>query len=222
MFRKRRQPTPHFRLPPPFNPMQAEEHKLLVPGIFPYCAMMQIAAEDTEDDYVWCRGYDVRDNRFVDYPPGIPVAKPFGNRLAGVYEIAEIHPAFLPLQTECSIPVDVPWRVGQNPGVSETTQGHPADLDETVEIMYVDGVAVSWMLIDGGQKFYLGKVITADIIAGDTGTVEKHSHAWTATGVEFTVYNPHDVDLPVGLKVRWGKYPGWTGWIVEPWHFTEC
>jgi len=226
VFRKRHQPTPHFRLPPPYNPVEGEEHKLLVPGVYPYVAMVQIAVADTKRDYVKCRGFDIRVNRFVDYPPGISVAKPYGNRVVGVYQVAQVYPAILPLQTSCSSPVDVPWRVGQNPGVAAVTPGHPADLNEEIEVLYDDdGIVIAWMMADGGaQPWYLGKVITSAITAGSTGTVRMYNQAWSVTSpaVDFTVYNPHDVDLPVDLKVRWGRYPGWTGWVVEPWHFTEC
>jgi hypothetical protein len=64
--------------------------------------MMQVAADDTYDDYVICRGFDPRILKFVDYAsgdankPGISVAKPFGKRTTGTYEIGEIYPAFLP------------------------------------------------------------------------------------------------------------------------------
>jgi len=69
--------------------------------------------------------------------------------------------------------------------------------------------------------WYIGK--TTEIIpASDYGTVEQYSHGWAATGNYFTVYNPHDISLPNELKVRWTTYPDWAGWIVEPWHFTEC
>ena len=46
--------------------------------------MMQIAKDDIYDDYVVCRGFDPRIQRFVDFAenssekPGISVAKPFG------------------------------------------------------------------------------------------------------------------------------------------------
>lgn len=73
-----------------------------------------------------------------------------------------------------------------------------------------------------GSNFMIGKVKTTAIAAGTTGTVELHSQDWTATGVTYTVYNPHDIELPVDLKVRWGRYPGWTYLVVEPWHFTTC
>ena len=72
------------------------------------------------------------------------------------------------------------------------------------------------------NKWYIGKVTGYIISAGGTGTVEQHKQTWEGTGITFAVLNPHDVDLQVGLKVRWTHYPGWTDWIVEPWHFTEC
>jgi hypothetical protein len=81
----------------------------------------------------------------------------------------------------------------------------------------------------GGSQWYVGKVITAAIDAESSGTVEQTDCAWEGTGATFTAYNPHDIELPVDLHVRWTKYPGWsacgdpaTDWIVEPWHWTEC
>lgn len=166
MFRKRRQPTPNFRLPPPYQPITGVQAPLMVQGIFPYCAMVQVAAEDTHEKYVLCRGHDTRINKFIDYEagnadkPGIPVAKPYGNRIVGMYQIAQVFPAVLPLQgthpqradwygSHAPTPTSVPWRVGQNPGVAETSKGHPEDLQETIEILYTDeGVVINWMLLD--------------------------------------------------------------------------
>lgn len=159
MLRKRKQPTPAFKLPPPYQPITGERAPLVVKGVFPYVAMMQVAAEDTEQDYVLCRGFDVRIARFIDYEdgnadkPGIPVAKPYGRRHAGAYSVGQIFPAILPLQTDNPSPTDVPWRVGQNPGVSETTLGHPIDLDETVDFLKDENdVFINWMLLDEGEK----------------------------------------------------------------------
>jgi hypothetical protein len=157
MFRKRKQPTPHFRQPPPYEPITGERAPLKVEDVFPYVAMMQVAAEDTIQDYVLCRGFDVRMARFIDYAagdankPGIPVAKPYGSRRTGVYEVGQIFPAVLPLQTDNSSPVSVEWRVGQNPGVATVTQGHPADLYEKVDFLKdANGVFINWMLLDTG------------------------------------------------------------------------
>ena len=54
--------------------------------------------------------------------------------------------------------------------------------------------------------------------------VQQYNQLWVATSpaVTFTVVNPHDVQLPVGLKVKWQQYTGWTDWVVEPFHYTEC
>lgn len=157
MFRPRRMTGPAFRLPTPHNPLSGGHAPLMSEGIFPYCAMLQVAAEDTKRDYVICRGFDTRMVRFIDYAvgnadkPGIPVAKPFGSRMIGVYQIGQIFPAFLPLQTGNPSPTTVPWRVGQNPGVAATSEGHPADLSETVdEMSTAEGELINWMFIDDG------------------------------------------------------------------------
>jgi hypothetical protein len=155
--RKRRTPTPGFRLPPPYQPITGEQAPLSVKGVFPYVAMMQVAKEDIHDDYVICRGFDVRIARFVDYAegdedkPGIPVAKPYGRRRPGTYHIGQIFPAIIPLQTPNPSPVDVPWRVGQNPGWATGGMGHPQDLTEEVDFLRDDNDEyINWQLLDEG------------------------------------------------------------------------
>ena len=101
-------------------------------------------------------------------------------------------------------------------------------------ILYKEGgTGTKWAIIripaEAVNLWYIGKVKTAAIAAESSGTVVQHNYDWTSAGTDFTVYNPHDIELPVGWKVRWSKYPGWTScgtpatdWIVEPWQFTEC
>jgi hypothetical protein len=173
MWRKRKNPTPHFKAPPPYNPLHGENANLRQEGTSPFCAMMQVAAEDTYDDYVICRGFDPRILRFIDYAegdsnkPGISVAKPFGKRTPGTYEIAEVYPALLPTQGNANFqdfrqvvyvppsPVAVEWRVGQNPGVvtgGGLEGGQPAELTDEIAILYDhNGKAVNWLLVDGGK-----------------------------------------------------------------------
>ena len=44
--RKRRQPTPAFQIPSPFNPTTGQRAPLQDKGDSPFCALMQVAAED--------------------------------------------------------------------------------------------------------------------------------------------------------------------------------
>jgi len=177
MFRKHRRPTPHFRVPNPFNPIAGDQANLRQDGTSPFCAMMQVAAEDTYDDYVICRGFDPRILRFIDYAegdankPGISVAKPFGKRTAGTYQVAEVYPAFLPTQGNANFqdfrqvtyvppsPTAVEWRVGQNPGVAAGAieGGQPDALSDEISILYDhNGKVVNWLLIDSnGNDHYL-------------------------------------------------------------------
>jgi len=167
--RKRRNFTHGFRLPPPFDPTTGEQEQLHYAGIHPHCAMMQIAAEDTHCDYVICRGYDPRDKRYYDYavedldadPPvearhGIAVAKPYGCRFAGLYQIGEVYPAVLPLSGGGERDGKIVRYIGQNPGrAEEECQGHPEDLEE--EIVHLEdenGVNISWMLLDRGPPLF--------------------------------------------------------------------
>ncbi len=177
MFKKRRRPTPALQIPPPYNPITGEHASLRTDGIMPYCAMMQVAAEDTYEDYVICRGFDPRVPYFVDYEegdsdkPGISVAKPFGNRVVGKYNIGEIYPALLPIQGTAThippSPTAVDWRLGQNPGVVNNDNpfnpvqpgGQPDELSDTIELLVDHNEKIiNWLMIDssvGGDTFFI-------------------------------------------------------------------
>jgi hypothetical protein len=101
-------------------------------------AMMQVIEEDTHDNYVICRGFDPEYNRFFEW---IPVAKPYGERgQTGLYNVGEVHLAIKPKT-----------RLGLTPGVSETSTGHPEDLDEEIAALYTDNdIAISFMFVRGG------------------------------------------------------------------------
>ena len=160
VFRKRRRPTPHFKVPNPFNPIQGENANLRQDGFSPFCAMMQVMEEDTYDNFVICRGFDTRILRYMD---NISVAKPFGKRKPGKYKVGEIYPAFLPTQGNVEFmdfrnvtyippsPSSVQWRLGQNPGVVSggLDGGQPENLSEKVGILYDNkGKVINWLLID--------------------------------------------------------------------------
>ena len=168
MFRKRKVSAPGFGHTP-WNPIHGEQANLRQEGIAPYCAMFQIAAEDTHDDFVICRGFDTRILKFIDYTegdsnkPGISVAKPFGKRRTGTYEIGEVYPALLPTQGNDEFtgfrqvtyvppsPITVAWRVGQNPGVvtGGLDGGQPDSLSDTIGILYDhNSKVINWLLID--------------------------------------------------------------------------
>ena len=232
--RKRRRPTPGFGIPPPYQPITGEQADLREYGLFPYCAMVQVAEQDTYEDYVICRGFDPRIRKFIDYDDaapegqrgGISVAKPFGMRVIGHYGIGQVFPAFLPTQgTEDYVPpspVDVYWRVGQNPGTCSTSEpgGHPQTLDDTIEEM-VDhnDKFVNWMLIDSA-----GGVTRRAKIHTDSADVECDSEIPTYSGVwcdiEFLdgpdteTYRAFYYDLELGdiltrldpVSVSWSDY----------------
>ena len=203
MFRRRRRPTPQFKIPPPYNPIQGENANLRQGGVSPFCAMMQVAAEDVWDNYVICRGFDPRILKFIDYAegdpnkPGICVAKPFGNRTAGTYQVAEIYPAFLPTQGNAGFadfrqvtyvppsPTTVDWRVGQNPGVVTGGQsgGQPQTLSDSVGILIDhNGKAVNWLLVDNRSG-----PIDYFILAEDASqSTRAYIYAWKADINEVT------------------------------------
>lgn len=219
MFRKRRRPTPHFKIPPPLNPLHGSHANLRQDGTSPFCAMMQVAADDTYDNHVICRGFDPRILKFIDYAagnpdkPGISVAKPFGKRMAGAYEIGEVYPALLPTQGNPDFsdfrqviytppsPTSVMWRVGQNPGVVASggglEGGQPAELGDEIEILYDhNGKVVNWLLIDGGS----GALRSITGVASARGTQSGGDH----DGLEYadiTIFESSDPAL-IGTSER--------------------
>ena len=203
MSRKRRMATPALGHGP-YNPIAGDQANLRQAGTSPFCAMFQIAAEDTYDDYVICRGFDPRILKFIDYAegdsdkPGISIAKPFGNRVTGKYEIAEIYPALLPTQGNADFtdfrqviftppsPVAVEWRVGQNPGYvvgGGADGGQPEDLSDEIAILYDhNGKAVNWILIDSVSGFTrIEFTVTSATTISDTESVYDGMRELTVT-----------------------------------------
>lgn len=224
--RRRRRPTPGFGIPPPYSAIHGEHADLTAYGVFPWCALMQVAASDTHRDYVICRGFDVRTRKFIDYEagnenkPGIPVAKPYGKRFKRAYQVGQIFPAFLPTQGPPDYvpptPTDVDWRVGQNPGVAASTPGHPADLSEAVEeLMTDDGTKyVNWMLSDGGG--FGGSELVWCM------TMEDHPGRGTCFDVILPTYCPKeakfrfDCSADHELAIDWGYTISAGGTLPEP------
>lgn len=235
MFRRRKMATPGFGHVP-YNPMHGGQANLRQDGTFPFCAMMQVAAADTYDDYVICRGFDPRILRFVDYEsgnadkPGISVAKPFGNRTTGRYQIAEVYPAMLPTQGNSGFadfrqviytppsPSAVDWRVGQNPGVvtGGLTGGQPDQLTDPIEILYDhNGKVVNWLLLDGGGASLLhyktpgGGIPARSGLQMGSATCTKYSVSSTGlktlTATTDTVYNDSDDAIGGSEDIRAGR-----------------
>ena len=154
MFRKPRKPAPFFRMPgAPFNPATGERAPLgryatrgttlatfQVIGDFPPSPEHQ----DTHANYIVCRGYDPdADPHFRHlYDPytgpasqSINVAKPYALRGNHPYVLGQI-----------VIAARIRTKLGNNQGVASESTGHPADLDEAIEILLDDGdVAVQWL-----------------------------------------------------------------------------
>ena len=188
MFRKRKPVAPLFRLPVPLNPISGEYAALRTEGVFPHSAIVQVAKEDTEDNYVTCRGFDPRISKFIDYAsgdpnkPGIPVAKPYGKRYPGVYRVAEVYQALLPLQTTNPSPSDVEWRVRQNPGYAVGGGGHPYDLSEKIDELYnLEGKLINYMLVDDGSSGALDAIIAFTCLTDRTREVDARGNFGRST-----------------------------------------
>jgi hypothetical protein len=145
--------------------------------------MMQVALDDEFENYVICRGFDPRTWRFHDCDPddlsnlpGIAVAKPYSNRKVGAYAVGQMFPAVIPVT-----------RIGETAGVASSSSGHPADLDETINILYRDdtndpnanGNPIAWLLLDSGGS---GEMVMFELLedlgqwSGDT--VEAARKTW--------------------------------------------
>jgi len=132
MWRKRATSAPAFRQPAPYNPLSGQHAP--IGRSFPYSriAMMQVAEEDTHDNYVVCRGFDPECGRFLNT---VNVAKPYGIRGTNPYVVGQVFAAAKPRTA-----------LGDTPGKAETTVGHPADLDEAVMILTDDdGNPIAWL-----------------------------------------------------------------------------
>jgi hypothetical protein len=195
MERKRKFPSPHFRLPVPFNPIGGEQHHLN-PPLRPYCRFVLTEALTKSDERAEA---EIQEDRFQWGP--------------GMYHLS-------------GVPIIVRNLLDKD----ETGYEFEGEVDD-IGIAVWD-VSNHWRIIWLGataQPMHAGIVITSAIPAGESGTVEQTDCSWVGTGTTYTVYNPHDIELPIDLHVRWGKIDGWTGcgdpatdWIVEPWHWTEC
>ena len=237
MWKRRKLATPGFGHVP-FNPIQGDQANLRQDGTSPFCAMFQVAAADTYADYVICRGFDPRILRFIDYAagdsnkPGVSVAKPFGKRVIGTYEIGEVYPALLPTQgnTEYSgfrqvtfvppSPVAVNWRVGQNPGVvtGGLEGGQPDSLSDQIGILYDhNGKVVNWLLLDSASRG--SEWIEYVITSMDTKVTGPYTGLNVATvivkgGSEIAGTGLDVVDHSGGLFDVPGEMAGYTGWAM--------
>ncbi len=209
MLRKRKNPTPAFGLPPPFNPMTGEFAKLTTPGIYPSCALVEVAAADTHDDYVICRGYDTRDQKFYEYDldegkPGIPVAKPFGKRAAGLYAVGEVYAAFLPQSL-----------IGQNSG---TIAAGSTDLLDLEILETDDGEYINWMLVEG--KAMVRFEMTAALTVGGEANAymivrNAADNDWERQSPELT-FSVHDFQSLFAKPATPGVQTGAYGIAIKP------
>lgn len=210
--------------------MSGKHAALQVPGVFPYCVLMQVAAEDTERDYVLCRGFDPRMNRFIDYEednenkPGIPVAKPYGHRMKGLYRIAEMYAAALPTQgvgpNICPSPTTAPIRLGQNPGKAQESPDQPTSLAEEVDELYTtEGKAVNWIFLQApaSELFWCmlmedhpGPGVCFDILIG--------TWCWEEYKFRFDCDAPAS-DYEVGIDRHYTESAG--GMIPEPAKYAQ-
>lgn len=147
--RKRRQPTPGFNLPPPYNPVTGHYADLGKKGPVPVVAMMQVVEADTHPNYLVCRGFDPETKRFYgtedpenpgEYLSTINVAKPYRMRSTYPYEVGQVICCAKP-QTQ----------LGTNPGRADETRGHPEDLDEEIVLLYDDAEEspIEWLEVGG-------------------------------------------------------------------------
>ncbi len=148
--RKRKNPTPFFRLPPPFNPLTGESAELQGPEYDTRLAYFQVYSADTHANYVVTRGYDPSCDHFFNGTTGtVSVAKPYALRGTYPYKIGQI--------LTCA---KVRSRLGDNVGKAKTSQAHPADLNEAVELLTDDaGKGIVWLhVLDRIESTFKAKI----------------------------------------------------------------
>jgi hypothetical protein len=184
-YRKRRSPAPGFRQPSPYNPISGQFAKIGHPGIASSVVMMQIAEEDTHDNYVVCRGYDPETMKFYYQ---LSVAKPFGLRGTFPYVVGEVYATAKAYGTPGN---DTQGTLGLTPGVAETTVGQPVDLDEAIDILYDDNEKViSYLLLDSARGEAASAIrygiLKTELTAGHSCLVEEREYQ-TVDGVKSLV-----------------------------------
>lgn len=194
MFRKRRQPAPHFKMPgAPFNPATGENALL---GQYPNkgttLALFQVIEEDTHDNYVVCRGHEADDDPYFRYlhdpytvltTTPINVAKPYSVRGTFPYELGQV-----------LVAARIKGKLGFNPGKAVTV-GQPADLDEVISLLTDDaGVGIAWMEVGGTPSEADGAIFGTWNQYGLIGTSEQSStmtrSGGTVSGCTYGGSNP--------------------------------
>jgi hypothetical protein len=159
IWRKRKSPAPFFKQAVPYDPVSGEYSPIGVPTEKIHIAMFQVIEADTHDNYIVCRGYDPTLRKFLN---SINVAKPYDQRGAFGYVVGHVFPAAIPIT-----------RLGETSGVSETTIGCPADLNEAIEILLDDDSnPVRWLDISsGGVIRVISGVLDGALDAGGSATM---------------------------------------------------
>ena len=70
---------------------------------------------------------------------------------------------------------------------------------------------------------FLGTVYSS-IAPRAYGYARRYSQDWVVspnTDLD-RIFNPHQIELPTGLRVKYHRYKNWTGFIAEPYQFVEC
>lgn len=203
MYRKKRQPGPHFKMPgAPFSPTTGERAPLGRPQVKgTTLAIFQVVEDDTHDDYIECRGYEAEaDPNFqflhdpYEFPDTTPihVAKPFAIRGTFPYQ-----------QGDLVVAARIRTKLGYNPGKAATSAGQPADLDEEIEALLDDAnVAISWLDISTSGGLIRG-VTDGAITKGSSGTVSRYLPGTTTdSGINDTCYNDY-ANVGSGKKVSY-------------------
>ena len=241
-FRKRKSPTPAFKMPPPYDPFIGQTAGLPGAKDLTRVALFQVIEEDTHDNYLVCRGFDPETKRLYD---SINIAKPYAVRGENHYSIAEIICCAKPLT-----------RLGINSGRAESTIGQPTYLDEEIVLLLDDDEnPINWMEIGGAgaevsqEKFYndSGETIPAYALMPVTGvhivvdgegnpieTILKVDKPGTTFYWRYIVNDENAVEADgtgyyqntetVRVRYAWNQlvgYPG-TGWGPAPdsWYAT--
>lgn len=159
MWRKRKNPAPYFRNPAPYNPLSGEHAPIGRNIDRTRIAMMQVIEADTHDNYLVCRGYDPDAKKFLH---SVNVAKQYPIRGTFPYRVGCVLPAAKPSTM-----------LGETSGVSATTLGCPADLNEVINILLDDNDhPIAWLDIGTQTSPLVRFILRTELIIADVAHAE--------------------------------------------------
>ena len=203
MYRKRKIPSPFFRVSTPFNPVPGQE--LTLSSSRPTCRFVLDEDLSTDDD----KGY-----AYITHQYGPGIIHSYDNKICVLNPLAFE-------EEDCEEDCDQTYAFSGSEG-----DGGLAVWDTDNNWLIISMLTQQQWFVGKVVEEEIDSESCGTVVQC---VYDVEEGAWHETDKQFDVYNPHDVAWPVDFKVMWFKVPGWencgdceTDWLISPWHFTEC